>query len=103
MVLVTSLFPRSPLSILAIRHVAEIANSDQKNEQQEEKWRHNAILSLYVPGYCLHKLPVIRREEKMMHMLLEDINYADGCSISSLSHVPERIAVSFTTGPCIQV
>jgi hypothetical protein len=34
-----------------------------------------------------------------MHMLLEDINYADGCSISSLSHVPERIAISFTAGP----
>jgi hypothetical protein len=33
-----------------------------------------------------------------MHMLLEDTNYADGCSISSLSHIPERIAVSFTTG-----
>ncbi len=34
-----------------------------------------------------------------MHMLLEDINYADGCSISSLSHVPERIAISLTAGP----
>jgi hypothetical protein len=33
-----------------------------------------------------------------MHMLLEDTNYADGCFISSLSHVPERIAVSFTQG-----
>ena len=98
MVLVTSLFPRSPLNILAIRHVAEIAKSDQKNEQQEYEWLHNDILYLYVPGYFLHKMLVIRREEKMMHMLLEDTNYADGCSISSLSHVPERIAVSFTTG-----
>jgi hypothetical protein len=34
-----------------------------------------------------------------MHMLLEDTNDADGCFISSLSHVPERIAVSFTTDP----
>jgi hypothetical protein len=32
-------------------------------------------------------------------MLLEDTNYADGCFISSLSPVPERIAVSFTIDP----
>ena len=52
MVLVPFLFSRSPLGIL-IDHVAKSARKDHEDEEQEDKWWHDAILYWCIPDQML--------------------------------------------------
>jgi len=44
MILVPSLFSRSPLGVLTIGHVAKSAGKDYEDEEQEYKRLHDALL-----------------------------------------------------------